>query len=67
MDDSIAPPPRPHQTTIAAGVPRSPAEVAALRLRRHFPGVYQIGDVYPRSCSVIVVPGSGVLPKRFAS
>jgi len=33
----------------------------------HFPGVYQIGEVKARSCNVILVPGNGWAPKRFAS
>ena len=30
-------------------------------------GVYQIGEVYARSTTVIRVPGSGVTPRRLAS
>jgi len=35
--------------------------------RTHFPGVYQIDDVKARSCNVMVVPGSGLVPKRCPS
>lgn len=33
----------------------------------HVPGVYQMGEVYARSWSFMVVPGSGLMPNLFAS
>ena len=37
------------------------------RAATYLPGVYQIGEVSARSCRVNAVPGSGLVPKRFAS
>jgi hypothetical protein len=36
-------------------------------LAHYLAGVYQTGEVYARSVTVIAVPGSGVTPNRFAS
>lgn len=33
----------------------------------YFPGVYQIGEMYARSCSFIFVPAGMVTLKNFAS
>jgi hypothetical protein len=46
---------------------RQPVFDAGERLGYDFAGVYQMGEVYARSCSVIEVPGSGFTPKRLAS